>query len=311
MAWLLIHVSGCLLTMMFWKYKLLDSGTRTVATVSIFGSDFVYIGTHILFNGRIIFYHDEIELLVRRNGRGVLQLISQVTFWAPTGLICLRRALYGSEKLLGQKEVYFSWLHFCLMLFFSVSIDVVSNLRDAAQDLVALTANIEANLREIRFLKWELTDRIRKINGSFSWLWGVHCLLTFETAVFIVVEMVGGHLTALDKIAYSMAEIFALLRLYQVADGSSTLRALSLELEGIISRGRSKNEIRKSTAESLLPSMAYREDWDILRSGCFPLETGRFLGFLTTSVTCTAVVLQFDYHILQNIAQMTMHLTRK
>lgn len=304
-AWFFIHVSGCLITVMFWRNKLLDAETRSMATISMFGNDCVFIAALIFFNVRIVFNHDEVELFVRRNGRRVRQLISQATFWAPSGLICLRRGLYGTEKGVGQKEVYFSLLHLLLMVFFSLSVDLASNLKDAHEEILTLAANIEAYRERIRSLKWELRDRIRRINELFSWLWAVHCLLTFETAVFIVVEMSSGQLSMLDKIVHSMAEIFPLVRFSLLADGSSSLKNLCLEMEVRFLRRDSKNGIRKNTAESLLPVMAYREDWDILRSGSFPLETGRFLGFLATSLTCTAVVLQFDHHILRTISQMT------
>lgn len=304
-SWILVHIAGSLSTLRLWYGVLSDAETRSLSDYSTFGTDCIFIGTVIFLNVRLMVNHDEIESLIRRSGRPARQLLSQVVYAAPFGLICLRRGLYGTDAGTSPKEAYFALLELSTMAFFMACTDMVSNLKCAHENILALTAKIEANQEALVLLKWESRDRIRRINESFAWTWGAHCMLTYNTAVFVVVEMLGGHLNLLDKTISVMGDCFSLLRLYRLAEGSSSLRNSCLTVEAKIQNGFQKNELKRGESESLLPAMAYREDWDILLSGCFPLDSRRFLSFLATSVTCTAIVLQFDYHVLQNLLQVT------
>lgn len=82
---------------------------------------------------------------------------------------------------------------------------------------------------------------------------------------------------------------------------SSSLKRMCLHAEGKILRAYQNHHIRKDTSEILIPTMVYREEWDVLRFVSVPLETKKFLSFRATSVTRSAVVLRFDNHVLQNL----------
>lgn len=305
-AWLVVHSAGCVSISIWWLDVLTNAGTRSLSTFTQFGSEVVFIGALLSFEIQIHLRHDEIESLIRRNGRRLNELIPQLTFWAPFGLIGLRRGLAATDTATRMKEVYFAVLELSVMVLFLISGDVVMNLKSAHADLIALTANIEAEQNMIRWCKWTLRDRLHCINEIFSWTWGAYYALTFNMAVFVVNEVVGQRLSLLEKTITLMGDVLSLVRLYRLAEGGSSLTALCLKAEAKILSADQIHGTRKDTPECLIPTMVYREEWDSLQAGCSSLETRKFLSFLATSVTCSAVVLQFDYHVVQHLTQMSM-----
>lgn len=303
--WLLVHITGLMSLLVIWQNSLWEPGSKGLSLFALIGSECAHIGAVICFSILIIRDHDEIEKLIRRSGRKPEHLLLQIACMMPFSLIDFRRALSAANTE-GSRlvdEVYFALLHFSVMVFFLTSSDVLHNLKDAHHKLVALTANVEVNEEEIRCLKWELRDRIKRINKIFAWTWGVHYALILNTGVFVAVAVIDRSLAFTDKTVVFIGHICVLLRLLDLAESSSSLKENCLDIEGrLLGRGRG-NAIESSASEALVATMAYREDLDILRNGCFPLETRRFFSFLATSVTCTAVILQFDYHVLQSLAQ--------
>lgn len=298
--WLIIHIWGMLAIAKCWHEPLLESGTDCYSLVAVFAGVCVYIGSIIYSSIRIMCNHDEIELLLRRNGRPPMLLLLQAACTAPFVLIGIRKARSAKDTDIVLNETYFFLVHLSVMIFFLISSEVVFNLKTDHDKLLSLTANIGARHEQIRYLRW---DRIRRINRIFSWSWGSHYALIFNTAIFLIFEVIDGSLSFVDDVIIFLAAVCFLYRLYDLAQGSSTLKESCLKIEGrLLGQGR-RNGIDKGIAESLLPAIAYREELDILRNGCFPLESGKFFSFLATSVTCTAVILQFDHHVLRNLAQ--------
>lgn len=304
-AWVLVHLAGFWSICVYWQGQLSDSGTRSLSDFSIFGHDCIFIGAVVFVNFKIMLNHDEIESLVRRNGRGTGELFLQLMYGLPFALVCLRRGLTEPDAGIELKEAYFALLEFSAAVFFLACSDMILNLKTIHEDILALASNTDANQDEILTLKWKSRDCLRRINELFSRIWGAYAMLMYSTAVFVVVEMVCGRLSLFDKTVTLSGDIFSSFRLYRLAEGSSSLKDSCLKVERMILSKYQKNEIRRDTSKKLLPTMAYREDWDILLSGCFHLESRGFLSFLATSVTCMAVVLQFDYHILQNLQEVT------
>ena len=282
----------------------MEAETRSLSFVTIFICDCIVIGAVIYFNVQIALNHDEVESLIRRTGRKVGQLILQLAFVAPFGLISIRQAISVSSPLAALKECYFTLiLTIHTFTSFSASQDALFNLEAFHERLFTLTDSIAIHHEEIRCLKWELRDRIRRIDEIFSCNWWMHLMGTSNIAVFVVIGVVGGRSSFLDRAIFLLADILGLLRMHHLAAGSSSLKDSCLKTEGGILKGHRDRETSSAIADGLIPLLAYREAWDILRVGCFPLETRGFVSFLTTSVTCTAVVLQFDYNLLRNLAQ--------
>lgn len=116
------------------------------------------------------------------------------------------------------KEFYLALLHFILMVYFFASSDVVINIKNSLENIRASSTNLGANHDEIRCLEWQVRDHIETTNEVFSWTWGLHCMVTFNTGVFVVNEVIGGRLSVLEKIFTLMGDIFNLIRFHQVAE---------------------------------------------------------------------------------------------
>ena len=50
--------------------------------------------------------------------------------------------------------------------------------------------------------------------------------------------------------------------------------------------------------------LRFREEWDALEVACFTSNLGNFSKFLSTTITCVAVVLQFDYKAVRCITNL-------
>lgn len=304
-VWLMIHVSGFL--MVLFTSPVLRPGVNGVSVFSMFFGNCIFIASIVLFAVQIIRKHDEIELFIRDDGSRPGRWLLQLAYTTPWALLGVRKGFFAQDTMGVVNEFYYALVHYSLMVFFLASSDAVINVKKAHANLLDLTADIDANLELIRRLKWELRDRVQSINDIFSWTWGMHCGLLFNSTIFVVVEVMDEDLSFPDKIVLLMANFSSLLRLYRLAAESSSLKELCLKAESKVLNATqaSGSDRAEGIPGTFLSTIAFREDWDILRNGCFPLELTSFLSLLIYNVTCTAVVLQFDYRVLQSLELMS------
>lgn len=297
-AWFIIHVSGISILLKWWHGMMLGAETRSFSIYTLFLGDCVTIGCTVSFYISLIRHHEELKNFIRRNGRRPGELLRQLAYATPVTILSFWGAFLSKTAEDALKEVYYISIRFSHIAFFLVSSDIVRNLMEGHDDLMALTAKTELNHERIRFSKWELRDRIERLNQLFSWLWGMHHAEIFNMSVFSVYEVIDGHSGIFDKAILLLAHLFLMHRLFDLARGSSSLKERCLDIEARILSVDLRNEIGGNT---LLRVMAFREECDILRSGPFPLEKRKFINFLATSVTCIAVILQFDIRVLEDL----------
>lgn len=307
-VWLVIHVVGFLIVLKSWYNLVLEPGTKNLSLFTLFVSECIYLGAVVSFSIQIVRHHDEIELFIRRNGRQPKQVLLQLAYFTPFVVLGFRKGFSATDIETVLNEFYFFPVHYTVVVFFLACGDIVFNLKRAHNNLLASMANVEARHDHIRFLKWKLRDRVQQINRIFSWSWAIHYGLIFNIGVFAIIEAIDRNLSVYDKGVLLMADISFVHRLYKLAEASTSLKELCLKIESQLLSRRRGNEINRNIPEILIPTLTYREDWDILRSGCFPMESKRFFSFLVTSVTCTAVVLQFDYNVARNLQQTAAEL---
>lgn len=295
--WFAIHILGIGITVKWWHKTLLEAQTITSSMPTILALNLILLGSTVCFQAKIIILHDRLLLLRERTGRQPSEFLTQILLSVPFFLIEFRGnvALRSMEDLL--KEIYFGAVHLNVTVLFMISNDVLINLRTSLTNILTHTENLDENEEKIRNEKWKFRDRIVEANRIFAWIWAAQHVRIMILAVFIVSEVLDPELRCVDRILMMMFEGSLLVRLFQLAWRSSAIARSCLKIEERFLNKIQVCEEGREAARHIFHAMTYREEWDIPRSGCFPLETKRFFNFLVTSVTFTAVILQFDHRV--------------
>ena len=302
--WLLIHVAGGTSFAVDAYDTITMTVTKSLTTFTLLLSNVVFVGSAMHFTSRLFSNHDEIESFLRSAGRPCSQLFVQLIYIAPFEFMSLRRVLHAGDAFTLMRNIYVALLLPFMGVFFLASNDIIFKLQNSHNTLLFLSNNVEAHQGKIRYLKWKLRDRIQAINRNFAWSWAMSFLLTVSTAVYVIIDLINRSSTLFDRTVVGAGEFFYLIRLFGLAKGASMLKESCLNTEKKLWGRKQMSRTRRRTLKELLPVMTFRADWDSLRSGCFPLEAKTFFSFLTTSVTCTAIVLQFDHSVLRMIAEV-------
>lgn len=155
----------------------------------------------------------------------------------------------------------------------------------------------------------ELRHRIQKANRSFAWLLALYHSQIFLSAVRAAMNFLEPKSTYLDRILIVLGKLALIFQLFDLARKSSELERLCVGIEQRFSDGLQSGVGDQDGLRQMLSVMRYHEDLDALGNGCYQLGTQRFMGFLITSVTCTAVILQFDFRIARAVTDLSVSRT--
>lgn len=303
---LIIHVLGVLSVGECWHRRLLQLESKSSSTVAILVSEFGFIGSVICFQARIICHHGIIQLLHERNGRGSREFLVQVILAVPPFLIGIRNALFHKFWYSLLKELYFVVLQLNTIVLFMVSDDILFNLQSLLDNILAYSSDIERNQGRIRDARWDFRDRVQDANRIFAWIWAARYLQMPATVVFVVAEVTYPEVGNFDRLIMLTFEAFLLARLFQLVWAGSNLQKSCLRIEERFLNSIQVYVSAREPAKAIFPVIIFREEWDVLWNGCFPLSTKCFFSFLATSVTFTAAILQFDHRVNRVIIDATI-----
>lgn len=295
--WVVIHTVGIVAEVTWWYRDFAKTQTISSSLVAIFLTSFLFIGAAICFHAKIIFLHDELQQLREREGRLFGEFLVQILFSVPPLLIGVRETISERNMETLLMEIYFALLQLCTAVFFMICNDVLINLQTTLNNILACTADTDMDHEKIRRERWSFRDRIKDANEIFSWTWATHHVRNLFLAVFIVSEVMRPELGHVDRAILVIYEGSQLARLFALTWRSSVLKTHCLTIEERFLNKIQAHENGRQAAREIFPAITYREEWDILQNGCFPLETRYFFSFLATCVTLTAVILQFDQRI--------------
>lgn len=301
--WLAIHFLGVLSALIVW-YRTL-SATSSSSLFAILVLDFLFIGSLVSFQVQIILYHDKLRLLLQRRGRSLGGILKEAVLTAPFLFMGSRGALSCNDLACLSKEIYFWFLHLTAMVFFLVCGDILWNLQDLVRNTLAHAEAIGSKERTIRKAKWEFRDRVKDVNKIFSWIWAMQHVMMLITNVYIVSWVTDRRVALIDRCIITMFESSNLVRLFGLAWRASAVNEYCFEIEKRVLNGAQVLADGREAAKRLLPVITFREEWDVLRNGCFPLGSSCFFRFLATSVALTGAILQFDHRIARVISDTT------
>lgn len=299
--WFVIHSLGIVVEVRWWYRDLLRTQTVSSSRLAVLLTSFILVGSTAYFHAKIILLNDRVKLLHERKGRKFGEFFLQIAFNLPAVLIGAREAVASTNMESLFVELYYGMLQLHSTALFMISDDVLVNLRTSLNKILALTGDIDMNQDEIRRERWRFRDRIEEANRIFSWTWASHHVRVLLLAVFIVSQVLNQELGRGYRVNMVIHESCQLARLFVFAWKSSTLRRSCLVVEERFLNKIQVYEEGRQAARHMFPVVIFREEWDILWNGCFPLETRYFFSFLAVCVTFVAVILEFDHGIQRMI----------
>lgn len=274
-----------------YDYESLSYFTK-VASVSL------SLGTELCSAIQFLTMHDEIGAALRRSGRRFQDFwVNFLTSFTLLALKFVHFSLYDTKTL--PLETYFRLSEFSRSCFFMIYTDILINLENVQREISALADNMATNDEEILRRKWELRQRIQKVNDMFAWFLALHHLQIFLSASRGVIHFLEPAYSYLDRATIITRNIAVILQLFDLARRSSTFKRLCQDIEPKFSAGIQENAVNRDDTKQMQVVMRFHEDLDTLRNGCFALGAEDFMSFTLWSATCAAVVLQFDFLIVR------------
>lgn len=140
-------------------------------------------------------------------------------------------------------------------------------------------------------------------------------VIPLVTSIPYLLSEVRGMQAAVDIVSFVYELYFMFLQLgntifFLIIDDiiialQKLLLSVLVSIEEKVPTTDSTNTIRDRQLKAKHPVIWFREDWNLLKNGCFNLSSENFLSYLATCVTCTAVTLQFDRRVSRFISGTT------
>lgn len=240
---------------------------------------------------------ENIRILLRSDGRCFRDVIFPVLLASPFIVSGFRKIAMKNRFASICTEVLCMHPHLTLVSFFIIYGDILSNL-------TRRNLRILKSIREEQYMshsiaaKWEVRDGIREMNSLFTSTLALCYIEFFVAVVFLFAKLVGQTLSITDKLWLLVNASGIVLQLYLFSRMSSKFTSISLETEYHLL----KRSLLETSPEVMV--FRFREEWDVPRCAVFAQSVPNFLRYLASTVTCVAVILQFDFKVLGEIADL-------
>lgn len=283
----------CLLLASFRKKS--DSGAEM--SIALFFSEsaiFMLEASGIFLPLFIVAQRKHLRSLFRRNGRCfhdvLIPPLCSVTYLVSRFDI----PQWGSDLISDGEKVLLLHAQSCLVGIFIMYNDVIGNLKRRNQEILRAIRSGKHSLNTIA-AKWEIRDAIAKANSLFARIIAAYYIQFFACVIYTVAMMTQNEPQRVDKSWLFINTAFVGAQLFDVARRSSILTPLSLQIEF---------ELVKRIQPHPPAEMAilrFREEWDVLQVSVFAHSAANFLRFLGSTITCAAIILQFDYKVVRTL----------
>lgn len=295
-VWLLIHAIG--ISSFAMRVKDWLRTPRSLSFLAFFPRVAVLVCAEVSSLIRFFARHDEIQAMLQGNGRRFQDFWAHVT--CPVISILKYCRLFAlNDGLL----VYFVLLEIFMASFFVIYTDVIIQLQKIQANILVRAQNIGTNRAELLSRKWDLRRRVSRVNRCFAWILALSHVRIFKAAFRAVSNLIHQR-NWIDVILILIEQLIAIIQLSEFARRSSNLKRSCLEIEQSFSNQAYEGAINTETLREMRLVMRFHEDLDSLRNGCYPLEIGKFLHFLMTSMACVVVMLQFDYEVARSLTSL-------
>lgn len=285
-----------------------SSGPASLIAVTLHLNECLYALTTVYVTFVFIDRRECVATLMQKNGRRLrdffIPLSSVMPFYILeiffTGDSCVQCVLFRASSVYAMT---------IMSRFFLIYTDILENFRRLHQDILNIVQGlgVPGNRRSGSLVekKWRLRELLQKTNSLFAWILAAYYIQMVLTTV-VGLSSIFGTVSRFNSGALLLLGLALLvLQFCVLAMKSSTCIRLNQEAENVISKkSDSCSSICSRCQEKHLRLLRYREEWDSLKVACFTHGVPNLLSYAVTCVTCVAVLLQFDFRVVESLSKL-------
>lgn len=280
---------------------------HSLSELTSFASRNVYFGTGLYAIIRFAVSQDRLEPMLQRGGRRCRDVSLFLLSTVPNLVLSFRRLVEtddGNAELLLIKlqGMMYQLPYVTFLIMFN---DVICGLRNRQASLLSLTRQPEAHRLEIMTEKWKIRSDVKIANEFFRIPMALYYAQVSLAIVFAVSELIKSDYSALHNVFLLLFLFSFLLQLLKIIISGSRLTDECHEIEQRCLKGLQSPAADRECLKEIFKVVRFREDWDALQVGYSSMSLMNFFAFLVTSVTCAAVILQFDHLVVRKITQLS------
>ena len=249
-------------------------------------------------------YRQSVAPLLQRNGRVFRDVAPFVMCALPTLGACIRALISTTQTRRILSRIAFLGMETTMATFIMVYLDVVNNIVTKSNHLEAKSRDPGSSLDELVTMKWEIRDKIWESNRLFSMPMGGYSIISSLTLLYYSAKVAGSDGDAAVRFQNAGNGFAYLLMYLLLANRSSLIEQSDLETHDNILKRLYREEVSRYARNDFLEVFSFREEWDVLRVGCFVHNIKNFWRFLSHIITIVAVTLQFDYKLVRNLGNL-------
>lgn len=240
----------------------------------------------------------DFESVLQKRNRRLRDVVLPVLSVSPLQVLHVYKFFTITDKSARFGELCFLSFDFIVLGFFLAYEDATTHILKIHTQLNVSTKTTTAlTATEILAEKGRIRKMTRKINKLFALPLAMYYSNIVIVVLYTLSQSLGNRSAAHETVILIVCQFCYLLQLSLLAKKGSTLATKCLKLESIVLMRIPDNDSPSSS--HLLRAVRFREEWDVLKVGCFALGTPNLLRFLASCVTFIAVVLQFDYRVVR------------
>lgn len=244
-----------------------------------------------------------VQGLVQSEGTKALDVLVPLVCSIPFLLTCLSIVCRVNRFPIIIGYVNYAGFKLSATVFSMVYANVGSSILSQLENLHELVRSRDVSWNFLLSEKIRIRKEIESVNSIFA------RPLTFQYVLMIlgvtsdVAAVMGSTLRNLEKIVLLISTFTYLANLIYAAQKGSMVISQSVDTEFYVwTLVVSRVDVRDSERQwEAIGVFRFREEWDTLRVACFASDLGNLVSFLSATITCVAVVLQFDYKFARYI----------
>ena len=261
-------------------------------------SNCIFFGSNVYAALIFVNLREEIRSLLQSKTRMSQKVIQTLICAVPSFSDMLRQMSSACCVSTIIANVLFAHSYFTLTCFFILYTDIVVELTVRNEQILDWARRTDRNSFDPLIAKWEIRDRIGKLNSIFANLLPLYYVEYFLLLMRFSADLLEG---LPDPTGYALMFLMIVgitLPLFELSRRSTYLTSISMSTEYVLS-----NRFPPETqTDNALAVLRFREYFDVSMIAVYAHGVPNFLRFLSFSITCIAVVLQFDYNIQQRIS---------
>ena len=306
--WLVVSASYPFTVLLYFRHQThLTQDEVSLSDVMAAVGGIVYIVSTLASVNAFIVKHKKVERLLRSDPTAPEDVFVSMLCSAPFFVTCIGVISRAKDVVLLIGYMNYVSFDFSKIAFFIIYANVSSSLLARLGRLNKVIQRAGMRRDYLTREKLSIREDIMTVNSIFARYLSLHYVQLFVDVVFDFAAVMGDLLRNYEK-AFLLASLCTrMIMLHQAARKGSLIISQCLDTEfQLWALGIDRPDVHKSaTLWETMRVFRFREEWDTLKVACFTSSSANFFRYLSTVVTCVAVVMQFDFKVLRTMTNLT------